>query len=551
MKFIVIDLFAGAGGTTTGIEAAKVNNQKIAEVIAAINHDDYAIKSHAANHPNVKHYIEDIKDFDVNKLPEIKSNEETRVVMWASLECTNFSNAKGGLPRDADSRTLAEHLPRYIIKVNPDYLIIENVREFMAWGPLDETGKPISRDKGRDYLRWIKKIQSYGYDYDYRLINSADLGAHTSRKRLFIIFSKYHVPAAFPIAEYCKKGDLLPKYKPVKECLDFSDKGRSIFGRKKPLSEKTYRRIYFGCVKHIAAGDESFLTQYNGGMNDDRVLSVNQAINAITTCNRYALFQPEFLIKYHGNGQNHFSVCESCSALTTKDRLAFIQPDFFIDMRHSNGQINQSVNKPLGSILTIPKQCLISADRLCFIDEQYGQSRGASIENPSGTITANPKLNLVSAETAWVMNTNFNNIGNTANRKHHYLMNPQYASKGSSIDEPAFTLIAKMDKRPPYLITTESGDIAIEIYDTDSEYIKKIKMFMAAYGIIDIKMRMLRVDELLKIQGFPEDYILHGTQAQKKKFIGNAVVPIVAQKIFEALYIANIEQKEYQIKKAV
>jgi DNA (cytosine-5)-methyltransferase 1 len=528
MKFIVIDLFAGAGGTTTGIEAAKVNNQKIAEVIAAINHDDYAIKSHAANHPNVKHYIEDIKDFDVNKLPEIKSNEETRVVMWASLECTNFSNAKGGLPRDADSRTLAEHLPRYIIKVNPDYLIIENVREFMAWGPLDETGKPISRDKGRDYLRWIKKIQSYGYDYDYRLINSADLGAHTSRKRLFIIFSKYHVPAAFPIAEYCKKGDLLPKYKPVKECLDFSDKGQSIFGRKKPLSEKTYQRIYEGAIKYIAEGDISWLLKYNSAKDKASVNkgnSINNPCAVISTQVRLALIQPEFLIKYHGNGENHFNVCDNCSTLTTKDRLAFIQPDFF-----------------------------------CFIDEQYGQSRGASIENPSGAITANPKLNLVSAETAWVMNTNFNNVGSsvndpapviTANRKHHYLMNPQYASKGGSIDEPAFTLIAKMDKRPPYLITTETGEIAIEIYDTDSEYIRKIKMFMAAYGIIDIKMRMLRVDELLKIQGFPEDYILHGTQAQKKKFIGNAVVPIVAQKIFEALYIANIEQKEIQIKKAV
>ena len=142
------------------------------------------------------------------------------------------------------------------------------------------------------------------------------------------------------------------------------------------------------------------------------------------------------------------------------------------------------------------------------------------------------------------MNTNFNNVGSsieepsqviTANRKWHYLMNPQFHSAGGSINNPCFTLIAKMDKRPPYLIVTESGQIAIEIYDTDSHMARKIKEFMALYGIVDIKMRMLKIPELKRIMGFPRSYILIGTQADQKKFIGNAVEVNMARVLCEAL----------------
>lgn len=86
------------------------------------------------------------------------------VVLWASLECTNFSKAKGGQPRDADSRTLAEHLFRYIEAIYPDYIQIENVEEFMSWGDMDEKGHPISKDKGRCYEKWKRNVRKYGYD---------------------------------------------------------------------------------------------------------------------------------------------------------------------------------------------------------------------------------------------------------------------------------------------------------------------------------------------------------------------------------------------------
>jgi DNA (cytosine-5)-methyltransferase 1 len=116
-----------------------------------------------------------------------------------------------------------------------------------------------------------------------------------------------------------------------------------------------------------------------------------------------------------------------------------------------------------------------------------------------------------------------------------------FCGAGGSIEDPAFTLIAKMDKKPPYLITTESGDLAIEIYEGDPDIVKEIKQFMALYSIVDISIRMLMIKELLKIQGFPEGYILKGNQSDQKKFIGNAVVPVIPKKMIEALYKANFE----------
>jgi DNA (cytosine-5)-methyltransferase 1 len=135
------------------------------------------------------------------------------------------------------------------------------------------------------------------------------------------------------------------------------------------------------------------------------------------------------------------------------------------------------------------------------------------IDGPCTTIVNNPKQNIVSC----------------------FLLNPQYYSKGGSVEAPCFTLIARMDKQPPYLVVTEAGEVAIEVYETDSDPMRKIKEFMALYGIIDIKMRMLKILELKRIMGFPEDYTLIGTQAEQKKYIGNAVEVNMARVLCEAL----------------
>lgn len=144
------------------------------------------------------------------------------------------------------------------------------------------------------------------------------------------------------------------------------------------------------------------------------------------------------------------------------------------------------------------------------------------------------------------MDTNFKNTGSsiddpmrviTASRKWHYLMNPSWGGHSHAINEPSPVIVARQDKAPLYVIGAEFGNYGIAVFKTDNETMVKIKEFMALYGIIDIKMRMLKIPELLKIQGFPDNYILKGSQADQKKFIGNAVVPVIAK----AITMANAE----------
>lgn len=508
MKLLYVDLFCGAGGTSTGVETATIDGEQCAKVIACVNHDANAIASHAANHPDALHFTEDIRTLNLDKLIKhirhMKSTyPEAYIVLWASLECTNFSKAKGGQPRDADSRTLAEHLFRYIEALKPDFIQIENVEEFMSWGELDENGKPVSRDKGRDYIKWINSICRYGYHTDHRIMNSADYGAYTSRKRLFILFAKHDLPIVFPTPTHCKGGSTglfsFKKWKPVKDVLDFTDEGESIFNRKKPLVEATLERIYAGLVKFVAGGKDNFIQKYYSGRPKGKVISTDQPSGTVTTVGNQALVRC-FLSKYYGGHpeSKNVSIDEPAGTITTKDHHSFIAAYY------GNGNNVSSIDDPSPTVTT--------KDRLAFVDMQYGNGIPTGIDEPAGTVTATPKHNMVTCK-PWVMNTNFNNIG-------------------SSIDDPAQTVTA--NRKWPYLITTIPGT-SIQISESDSETMYKIKEFMIMYGIIDIKMRMLRIPELKQIMGFPKDYTLVGTQAEQKKYIGNAVEVTMARAMCEAL----------------
>lgn len=579
IKLLYIDLFCGAGGTSTGVENARYADEQCAKVIACVNHDANAIASHTANHPDALHFTEDIRTLELSPLVSHvkrmkKIYPDALIVLWASLECTNFSKAKGGQPRDADSRTLAEHLFRYIEAIDPDYIQIENVEEFMSWGDMDEHGHPISKDKGRCYEKWKRKVRKYGYDFDWRILNAADYGAYTTRKRFFGIFAKRGLPIVFPEPTHCKDGksDMfgrLEKWKPVKEVLNFSDEGESIFCRKKPLAEKTLERIYAGLIKFVAGGKEAFIVKYNSMSRTGKYQapSVDEPCPVVATQGRLALAKVNFLSKqfsgqpdsknisvegpagtitskdhhafvsaYYGNGHNH-SVELPAPTVTTKDRLALVNTCFLCSYNFKDK--GKDINLPCPTLLTKDRLALVNS---VFIDNQYGTGKPTSIEQPVGTVTTVPKFNMVSCK-PWIMNTAFSNVGSsieqpsqtiTANRKWHYLMNPQFASAGGSVNNPCFTLIARMDKMPPYLVEVEGG-IGIQVTSVDSPMTVKIKEFMALYGIIDIKMRMLRIAELKKIMGFPEDYILIGTQSDQKKFIGNAVEVNMARVLCEAI----------------
>lgn len=527
IKLLYIDLFCGAGGTSTGVEHSTLNGEKCAKVIACVNHDKNAIASHAANHPNALHFTEDIRTLEMAPLIRHvecsrRSHPNALVVLWASLECTNFSKAKGGQPRDADSRTLAEHLFRYIEALNPDYIQIENVEEFMCWGDLDENGHPISKRKGTLYMRWVNNVCAYGYHFEWRILNAADYGAYTSRKRFFGQFARHLLPIAFPKATHAKQihetssehslfpeESSLEQWKPVREVLDLDDEGESIFGRKKPLVEKTLERIYAGLIKFVAGGKEEFLIKWNsvnGKTGKYIPPSIDEPSPTVACQNRLGIAKVHFLSKqFSGDpaGKN-ISIEEPAGTVTCRYHHAFISAYY-------GGDFNSSVDLPSPTVTCRDRFALVTSKFLA--NEYSGGGQISDINKPSPALLTTPKQKVVSVQ---------------------YLINPQYACKGCSVDKPYFTLIARMDKMPPFLISTKEG-LAIEVYDTDSPTIVRIKEFMALYCITDIRMRMLRIPELKRIMGFSEDYTLIGTQAEQKKFIGNAVEVNMARVLCEAL----------------
>lgn len=473
IKFLMIDLFCGGGGTTTGAEASGV-----CKVVAAVNHDQVCIQSHNQNHPEVMHFQEDIRLLNIAPMREHLDRmkaiyPQSKVILWASLECTNFSKAKGALPRDPDSRTLADHLPRYVTALDPDYIQIENVEEFMAWGDLDENGKPCSTYEGKEYYRWCNDMCALGYHYGSRLINAADLGAHTSRKRLFGCFARPGEAIVFPELTHAKQQKNKPslfdgiKWNPVREVLDLHIHGNSIFGRKKPLCDKTLKRILEGLKKFVPPAQ---MIQHHN--SPGYCSSLDEPCGTITTAGHKSLVTP-ILMGYYGNA-TLTGVEQPCGTITTKARHALVQ---FIDYQYSGVKTGYSTDVPLWSITTTPKNSLCTA----------------------------------------------------------FIVNPQYSNKGSSINAPAPTVIASQKAMPLGISHVEYGYPVFEVCDTDTEIMRELKRTCIELGIADICLRMLSVRELKRIQGFPEDYKLAGNSADQKKQIGNSVAPIVPKKWLEAM----------------
>lgn len=520
-----IDLFCGAGGVTEGY--TKNNNSF---VVACVNHDEFAIKSHHANHPKCIHYTEDIRDWDVvHKIEALikrlkQAFPNAFIGLHASLECTHFSKAKGGLPRDADSRTLAMHLYKYL-SVNPDYVSIENVEEFLSWGPMYQLQKkskgktlwkcqnadkkivwlefpykgnqkiyrvkgikpfemPIAERKCDYYNRWLRIFTSKDYCYQYQVLNAADFGAFTSRKRYFGIFAKNGLPIEFPEATHVsrKKHHKFPEMKPhnpVREKLNLYDEGVSLFGLNKkgvPYVDATFARVYFGLVKFFREGH--FTIRYNGGNMKDKNKSVNEPLGTILTNNTHGLVKPIFLTSYYGNskeGQGVHSIDEPCNTITTKDRFA-----------------------------------------LHHLQYAYGKSTYSSIDDSAQSITSVPKHELV---TTWLYDTQYNRVK-------------------CSIDKPCPTIIARQDKKPLYLATAkDSGEIDNSAWQEDDTFIQMLlRTFMRQYGIVDIKIRSLEVDELLRIQGFPDNYVLKGGKTRAMRYIGNSVSPPMAEALGGSIY---------------
>lgn len=358
MTDLIIDCFAGGGGASVGIEMALGR-----PVDLAINHDPDAILMHKTNHPQTLHLTEDIFKVDLQKY--VKGRHVA--LMWASPDCTSHSKAKGGKPRERGLRILPWAVYKHAKAILPDVIIMENVEEIQQWGPLDENGHPIKERRGEDYQRFIAAMKSLGYEFDCRELVAADYGAPTTRKRWYAIFRRDGKDIAWPNQTHFS--DKQPKWLECGEYIDWSDLGKSIFDRPKPLAEATMKRIANGIRKYVLDNPTpyivrnkeavAFMIQYHGETKDGdaRGQVLTEPIKTIDTSNRYGLVTA-FITKFYKSG------------------------------------IGQGCDDPLHTITTSPGHFgLISA----FLIKYYGTGGGQGLTEPLATITTKDRFGLVNA----------------------------------------------------------------------------------------------------------------------------------------------------------
>lgn len=347
---LIIDCFAGGGGASVGIEMALGR-----QVDIAINHDPQAILMHKTNHPRTKHITEDIFTVDLQKYVKGRSV----ALMWASPDCTQFSKAKGGKPRENGIRMLPWAVYKHAKAVHPEVLIMENVEEIQDWGALDENGYPIEEDKGKEYDRFINAMKSLGYAFDCRELIAADYGAPTTRKRWYAIFRRDGRRIVWPTPTHFK--ELEPKWKECGDYIDWSDLGTSIFDRKKPLAEATCRRIANGIRKYIIENPDpyivkdksalAYIIQYHGEQRsgDSRGQLLTEPIRTIDTSNRYALVTA-FITKFYKTGIGQ-GCNEPLHTITTSPGHFGLVSAFLVKY-YSGAENNQAIDRPLDTITT-------------------------------------------------------------------------------------------------------------------------------------------------------------------------------------------------------
>jgi DNA (cytosine-5)-methyltransferase 1 len=519
------DLFCGAGGFTTGAERAGVH------VALAINHWRTAVFTHQANHPETKHLCARIDDVDPRHdeaVPELD-------LILASPECTHHSIARGGRPIDDQKRATPWHVCVWAEAKRPKWIVVENVQEFRDWGPIDDRGRPIKARKGEIFAQWIKALESIGYQVDHQLLNAADFGAATKRVRLFIVARRGRSRRDIPWPEPTHAG----KWRPAYEIIDWGRPCPSIFSRKRPLAEKTLRRIEAGLRKFVGP----FVVTLRRNM-DGR--SVGDPLATITAGAEHHGLAVPFVVQYHNGpdyAQRTYSPGQPIPTLDTSNRYGIAVPFQFKAMGRSPG-LTKSPGDPVPTIVAARENHAIVTPfflpRQGF-HEAWVDKPAKSIEDPLNVITANHGPGHVVVPYLLAINH-----GGDDDRSHGpgEPLATLTTKTGHSIVAPFLTKYygtasAQASGEPLDTVTTRDRfgltlpEISIEGRSPSATgstaAMTSLLATMAELGVVDIGFRMLDVDELARAQGFPEGYVLYGTKSEQVRQVGNAVCPPVAE----------------------
>lgn len=524
---LFVDNFAGGGGASTGIEMAIGRSVDI-----AINHDPDAIAMHEVNHPNSKHYCEDVWQVD----PAEACNGHPVALAWFSPDCKHFSRAKGGKPCDKNIRGLAWVTLRWAAMVKPRVIMLENVPEIQTWGPLDKDGQPIKEKAGCFFRSFINQLKGHGYDVEYRVLKSCDYGAPTTRTRFYMIARCDGKPIIWAKPTHGAKNSkgvksgLLKPYRTAAECIDWSLAAQSIFDRSKPLADNTMKRIARGIKKYVIDNPEPFIVNYKF---DNEPEDINKPLSAITAVNSHYIVTPSIIPVGYGEREGQAprinDIESPLGTIVSSSKHYLVAPELIqYHSETSQDEVRgQTLNEPLQTVDTSNRYGIVTT----FLAKNYGggyKGAGADIGNPMPTITAIDHNSLVTA----------------------HIMTLRNHQDGQPMDEPLSTVCSSGAHHAEvlaFLVKYFSGEHQSQSVDEPLHTIETKPRFGLVtiheqdYIITDIKMRMLQPHELFAAQGFPKEYIIdhdaEGKPYSKSKQVarcGNAVTPPVPTALVKA-----------------
>lgn len=546
---LVIDNFAGGGGASTGIEMALVRPVDI-----AINHDPEAIAMHEINHPHTKHYCESVWEVDPREITGGRPVD----LAWFSPDCKHFSKAKGGKPVKKEIRGLAWVAIRYAATVRPRVIMLENVEEFVTWGPLAQ-GRPCPKNKGRTFNSFVNALRRHGYQVEWRELRANQFGAATIRKRLFLIARCDGLPIVWPEPTHLPIGSPEVKAKQAKpqrlaaDIIDWSLPCPSIFltaeeGKalkvRRPLAENTLRRIARGIQRYVIDNADPFLVKVNHGYDYFRGQPLNEPMQTITSKLGTGVVVPTLapLMVVNTTGHPGAAVDEPLRTVTTGGHHALIAPVL------TKFRTNDSGTSMLEPVPTITANSYIKKPGgaapigvvAAFLAKHYGgnyKGPGSAMTDPAPTVTTRDHNALVTSHMVKLRGTSRDGqpvaeplhtvtaSGNHLGEVRAFLLKYYDTAVGQPLTEPLHTITTK-DRLGLVMVKGEP------------------------YQIVDIGMRMLEPHELYAAQGFPADYIHNRTLTNPKlpkdaqvRMCGNSVCPPVAAALVRA-NLVDVQRSE-------
>lgn len=546
---LVVDLFAGGGGASTGIEQAIGRHVDI-----AVNHDPEAISLHTKNHPQTRHFCSDVFEVD----PLTVTEGQPVGLLWASPDCKHFSKAKGGKPVSKKIRGLAWVVIKWAKLTKPRVICLENVEEFQTWGPLGPDNRPCPERKGLTFQRWKKQLENLGYKVEHRELRACDYGAPTIRKRLFLVARCDGLPIVWPTPTHAKpdaKGKVPAGMKPWRtaaDCIDWSIPAPSIFERDKPLADATCRRIAKGIMRYVVEAEQPFIvpgvaaTLVQTGYGErpgqaPRVPGLDKPLGTVVAGQKHALVQA-FLAKHYTGVVGH-ELDKPTGTVTTVDHHSLVTAHL---TKFRVGSVGTAVDEPVHTVTAggTPKRPstgntmgLVTAN---LIHMGHGEGKEGGKRWSHGIRDVEDPLNTITAQ------------GAAAGIVTSHMVKLRGQNVGAATDEPVHTISAQ---------GTHHGEVRaflVKYYGNDKDgqdlpdplhtiptrdRFGLVMVKGETYAIVDIGLRMLTPRELYRAQGFPDSYIIDTgaagepiTKTAQVRMCGNSVCPPLSHALVKANY---------------